>query len=119
VRGRFRAPGAGHRGRDVNAVLAGAQVVMVAGGGGAVGVLGGGFLGQRLHALWRPAMPVVTGACVVAASWPVWAIINSGARGSGALPGFMALGFLGAMLASPPGPNARRARYTLNLGPWI
>jgi len=82
-------------------------VIIVAGVGGAVGVLGGGFVGQQLHTKWRPAMPLFTGGCVIAASWPVWAIINSRLSGVGALPTFMALGFLGAMLASPPGPNAR------------
>ena len=83
------------------------QVVIVAGSGGAVGVLGGGFLGQQLHAAWRPAMPLFTGACVMAAAFPVWGIINSRLYGAAAMPAFMALGFAGAMLASPPGPNAR------------
>ena len=79
----------------------------MAGSGGAVGVLGGGFLGQQLHAAWRPAMPLATGACVMAAAFPVWGIINSPLYGAAAMPAFMALGFAGAMLASPPGPNAR------------
>ncbi|KAK9838287.1 hypothetical protein WJX81_002411 [Elliptochloris bilobata] len=89
-------------------------VVIVAGSGGAVGVLGGGFLGQQLHAVWRPAMPLFTGACVMAASFPVWAIINSRLYGAGAMPAFMALGFAGAMLASPPGPNARGIILNVN-----
>jgi hypothetical protein len=53
-------------------------------------------------------MPLFVGACVAAAALPTWFLINADV-GRMPLPVSFAAGFLGGMLASPPGPNARRA----------
>ena len=74
--------------------------------GGGVGVVGGGVIGQMLHNRQRAWMPLFVGACVAAAAFPIWFLINADV---GRLPLALsfAAGFLGGALASPPGPNAR------------
>ena len=74
--------------------------------GGGVGVVGGGAIGQMLHNRRRGWMPLFVGACVAAAAFPTWFLINADV---GRLPLALsfAAGFLGGALASPPGPNAR------------
>ena len=51
-------------------------------------------------------MPLFVGACVASAAFPVWFLINADV-GHMPLSVSFAAGFLGGMLASPPGPNAR------------
>ena len=51
-------------------------------------------------------MPLFVGACVASAAFPVWFLINADV-GHMPLAVSFAAGFLGGMLASPPGPNAR------------
>ena len=54
----------------------------------------------------RALMPLFVGACVASAAFPVWFLINADV-GHMPLSVSFAAGFLGGMLASPPGPNAR------------
>lgn len=51
-------------------------------------------------------MPLFAGACVASAAFPTWFLINADV-GHMPLAVSFAAGFLGGMLASPPGPNAR------------
>lgn len=51
-------------------------------------------------------MPLFVGACVASAAFPTWFLINADV-GHMPLSLSFAAGFLGGMLASPPGPNAR------------
>ena len=74
--------------------------------GGGVGVIGGGAIGQWLHNRRRAYMPLFVGACVAAAAFPIWFLINADV-GRLPLPISFIAGFLGGALASPPGPNAR------------
>ena len=53
-------------------------------------------------------MPLFVGACVASAAFPTWFLINADV-GHMPLSLSFAAGFLGGMLASPPGPNARWA----------
>ena len=53
-------------------------------------------------------MPLFVGACVASAAIPTWFLINADV-GHMPLAVSFAAGFLGGMLASPPGPNARQA----------
>ena len=60
----------------------------------------------RLPCRRRALMPLFVGACVASAAFPVWFLINADV-GHMPLSVSFAAGFLGGMLASPPGPNAR------------
>ena len=51
-------------------------------------------------------MPLFAGACVASAAFPTWFLINADV-GHMPLAVSFAAGFVGGMLASPPGPNAR------------
>ncbi len=54
----------------------------------------------------RYMMPLFAGACVASAAFPTWFLINADV-GHMPLAVSFAAGFVGGMLASPPGPNAR------------
>ena len=71
-----------------------------------MGVIAGGAIGQWLHNRHRAYMPLFVGACVAAAAFPIWFLINADV-GHLPLPISFAAGFAGGALASPPGPNAR------------
>ncbi|CAK0784876.1 hypothetical protein CVIRNUC_008081 [Coccomyxa viridis] len=88
-------------------------VMTIWGLGGGVGVIGGGAIGQYLHNRRRALMPLFVGACVASAAFPVWFLINADV-GHMPLSVSFAAGFLGGMLASPPGPNARATLLNVN-----
>jgi len=71
-----------------------------------VGVIGGGFIGQLLYNRKAPLMPIFVGCCVASAAFPIWFIINADLSRISLAFTFSAA-FLGGMLSSPPGPNAR------------
>ena len=71
-----------------------------------MGVIGGGFLGQFLYNRKAPLMPIFVGACACCAAFPIWFLLNAEIRHVHYFFSFAAA-FLGGMLSSPPGPNAR------------
>ncbi len=81
-------------------------MILLWGIGGGVGVIGGGFIGQLLYNRKAPLMPLFVGACVASAAFPIWFIINADLSRINLAFTFSAA-FLGGMLSSPPGPNAR------------
>lgn len=84
---------------------------MVCGIGGAVGVLGGGWLGQVLHNRSPTLMPLFAGFTVAAAAFPTWYLINAPLPSSPALYFLLyAATFMSGILSSTPGPNARHVR---------
>lgn len=89
------------------------QVMTIWGLGGAVGVIGGGAIGQWLHNRRRAYMPLFVGICVALAAAPIWFLIDADV-GRLPLPLSFAAGFVGGALASPPGPNARCVAWTIS-----
>ncbi len=81
-------------------------VVLTNGIGGAVGVLGGGALGQWLYNRDKPAMPTVVGLGMVCAVVPMYLLINIPWAGGWVAFAFV-LSFLVGILSGAPGPNIR------------
>ncbi|CAL8462663.1 g2196 [Coccomyxa elongata] len=94
-------------------IAAATWVMTIWGLGGGVGVIAGGAIGQWLHNRRRAYMPLFVGACVAAAAFPIWFLINADV-GHLPLPISFAAGFAGGALASPPGPNARAILLNVN-----
>lgn len=82
------------------------QVILFWGVGGGVGVIGGGFFGQWLYNRKAFLMPIFVGVCACGASFPIWFLLNANLQRVHYFFSFAAA-FLGGMLSSPPGPNAR------------
>ena len=82
------------------------QVILFWGVGGGVGVIGGGFFGQWLYNRKAFLMPIFVGVCACGASFPIWFLLNANLQQVHYFFSFAAA-FLGGMLSSPPGPNAR------------
>ena len=82
------------------------QVLIVFGVGGGFGVVGGGMIGQALYNRRKHLMPIFVGISVMLATFPMLWLVNARVR---EWPLFCtyAAAFVGGMLASPPGPNAR------------
>ncbi|CAL5223333.1 g5832 [Coccomyxa viridis] len=99
-----------HKGMSISQAT---LVMTVWGLGGGVGVVGGGAIGQCLHNRRRYMMPLFAGACVASAAFPTWFLINADV-GHMPLAVSFAAGFVGGMLASPPGPNARATLLNVN-----
>ena len=81
------------------------QVLLVLGLGGAVGVVGGGALGQALYNRRKWSMSVFIGGCTVLGVLPLYYIVNADVKASPALTVVMAL--LAGGLSGTVGPNMR------------
>eukprot|EP00884_Botryococcus_braunii_P001211 jgi/Botrbrau1/11090/Bobra.0219s0002.2 len=93
----------------------GTLLVMVCGLGGAVGVLGGGWLGQLLHNRSPTLMPLFAGATVAAAAFPTWYLINAPLPRTAAMYSALYVStFLSGVLSGTPGPNARAVLIDVN-----
>lgn len=86
------------------------QVMLAFGIGGAVGVALGGGIGQWLYNNRIRFMPLFVAACVMSAVPPMLWVINAQLWRWHWMLIFLAV-FLGGMLASPPGPNARCSHH--------
>ena len=73
-----------------------------------MGVIGGGLIGQTLYNFRPGLMPLFVGACVSSAAFPIWFLVNADIKRISLFWSFAAA-FIGGMLSSPPGPNARLA----------
>lgn len=81
-----------------------------------MGVIGGGFFGQALYNIRPSLMPLFVGVTVSSATLPIWFLINANLSQMSLFFPFAAA-FLGGMLSSPPGPNARLVAESLCLLP--
>lgn len=81
-------------------------VVLTNGIGGAVGVLGGGALGQFLYNRDKPSMPSAVGIAIGCAIVPMYLLVNIPWGGWWVIFAFL-LSFATGMLAGSPGPNVR------------
>ena len=73
--------------------------------GGAVGVVGGGILGQALYNRRKWSMSVFIGGCTVLGVLPLYYIVNADVKASPGLTVVMAL--LAGGLSGTVGPNMR------------
>lgn len=88
-------------------------VVLVNGIGGALGVIGGGGLGQWLYNRNPPDMPTMVGVAVLLATVPMYLLINLPFPGGWVALAFV-LSFLVGVLAGCPGPNVRAILLNVN-----
>lgn len=87
-------------------------VVLAVGIGGAVGVIGGGLLGQWLYNRWKWTMPVFIGACTIVGALPMWFLVNADVRSMLWLAYVMA--FTTGVASSTVGPNMRAMIMNVN-----
>lgn len=96
----------------ISILLLTTQVLLFIGVGGAIGVLGGGLLGQWIYNRYEPAMPVYIGASTMLGCLPMAWVLNADVRAHYGLSIFMALCV--GMASSAIGPNARAMVLNVN-----
>ncbi|GAB4817048.1 hypothetical protein N2152v2_004094 [Parachlorella kessleri] len=87
-------------------------VILLIGIGGAIGVVGGGIVGQMLYNRRKWSMPIFIGFCTVLGTPPLWVLINAPVDHMVWLAFLMAL-FTGIM-SSTVGPNLRAMMLNVN-----
>jgi predicted MFS family arabinose efflux permease len=88
------------------------QVMLAMGIGGAIGVVGGGILGQWLYNRNKKSMPMFIGICTMLASFPLWFVINADVQNMAALA-FIATAIAGVG-SGTVGPNMRAMMLNVN-----
>ncbi|RMZ55585.1 hypothetical protein APUTEX25_000168 [Auxenochlorella protothecoides] len=93
-------------------VQAATTVLLCIGIGGALGVLGGGLLGQWIYNRRKAAMPVFIGLSTMLGTLPMWYVLNGdvGRRYTATLVAALGVGFA----SSTMGPNARAMLLNVN-----
>ncbi|KAI7844379.1 hypothetical protein COHA_002177 [Chlorella ohadii] len=87
-------------------------VLLVLGIGGAVGVLGGGWVGQWCYNRRKWSMPVFIGICTVLGTLPMLWLVNANVAAMPALTVIFA--FLSGALSGTVGPNMRAMMLNVN-----
>lgn len=87
-------------------------IILVVGFGGAVGVIGGGLLGQLFYNRRKHSMPIFIGVCTLMGTPPLWVLINAPVDRMIGLAFVMA--FLTGVMSSTVGPNLRAMMLNVN-----
>lgn len=88
------------------------SLVLGIGAGGAIGVLGGGALGQYMYNRSPRLMPVFIGVSTIAGAFPMWYIIQGNVKDHYYVS--IACSVLTGMLSSTVGPNVRAMIMNVN-----
>jgi predicted MFS family arabinose efflux permease len=88
------------------------SIVLGIGIGGAIGVLGGGALGQYIYNRTPRHMPVFIGLSTIAGAFPMWYIVKGDVKGHYSFSIFCSM--LAGMLSSTVGPNVRAMIMNVN-----
>jgi len=95
------------------AVSTATTVVLAVGIGGAIGVIGGGLLGQWLYnRCGKWSMSVFVGVCTLCGALPMWYVINADVANSMGLAYAMAM--ITGVMSSTVGPNMRAMMMNVN-----
>ena len=91
-----------------------AQVVLVWGLGGGVGVIGGGWIGQLLYNKNKAHMPLAMGIVTTTAVLPMLWVVNASLGTPLRLGVALACVFVSGLAASVAGPNVKCALHNLS-----
>lgn len=87
-------------------------LVLAVGIGGAVGVLGGGFIGQQMYNCKPRLMPLFIGCCTLAGTLPLWVLVSAEIKGHFYFAFLLA--FITGVMSSTVGPNVRAMIMNVN-----
>jgi hypothetical protein len=91
-------------------------ILLLFGIGSAIGIIGGGALGQLVYNRRKEWMPVLAGLCVMAGIGPLYFLVNADLQVAG-LGAAMAMSALAGIVSSVAAPNLRAAMLNVNGGP--
>lgn len=94
------------------AVSSATSLVLGIGVGGALGVIGGGIIGQYLYNRSPRLMPLFIGSCTILGTLPMWYLIKGAIRAHYGLA--FGCSLLAGLLSSTVGPNVRAMIMNVN-----